>query len=221
MALKNIIAEEVKSTPISSISAFLSTLIATLSLLFAWSQSGASGGYRGVTAGTAISYPGEFSLGNAALVVAYFISITISAALLLRVVARKYDLAAFLASIPLMALTNFSTILIIYLAPPRALSSQLFASAHDLVFYASAAIVIAFCGKAVLTDLASTMLKEKANEKQSESNGDGIGVLFLAAILLAIWSWLVFAGQTRMTRTLLPEITHTVNTKQSPPQVAQ
>jgi glucan phosphoethanolaminetransferase (alkaline phosphatase superfamily) len=213
MSLRTSIAEEIRRTPVAAMCGLAGVVIAALSLAVAWAQVGSVAPSPN-TAEAPVSAPvNEISLRNVALIVAYFVSITVAAALFLRAVARKHDVTAFFASIPLLALTNFSSILIIYLAPPRPLSPQLFVSAHDLVFYASAAIVIAFCGKEVLANLASTPPKAKAEEKPTEAGGDGMSILFAALIVLAVWSWLVFAGQTRLTRTLLPEITHPADTK--------
>lgn len=216
MSLKSSISDEIRRSPLTAISGVAAVVVAALSLGLAWIQ------YRGATpnAPTTVAIgppPVEFLVGNVFLLIAYFLAVTVAASLLLRVIARKHDITALFTSIPLVALTNFTVILLIYLAPPRPLSPQLFASAHDLVFYASAAIVIAFCGKAVLADLASTATSKKneSESKSSSSSNDGLGFFFMALILLAVWSWLVFAGQTRLTRTLLPEITHPAAVKPS------
>ena len=158
--------------------------------------------------------PADLAVGNVFLLISYFLAVTIAVAVILRVIARNHDITALFASIPLVALTNFTVILFMYLAPPRPMTRQLFTSAHDLVFYASAAIIVAICGKAVLADLASTVISKKS-EPEKRSSNDGMGLLFMALILLALWSWLVFAGQTRLTRTLLPEITHPVEVRSS------
>ena len=208
--------EEVKRSPIAAMSGVAGVVIAALSLGLAWFQFGRAP--HSAAPATAVTNlpPTDVNLGNVFLVIAYFLSVTIVAALLLRAIGRKHDITAIFASIPLVALTNFSAILVIYLAPPRPLSPQLFTSAHDLVFYASAAIVIAFCGKAVLVDIVSTdgKMTSESETKSSRTGGD-LGFLLIVLILLAMWSWLVFAGQTRLTRTLLPEVTHPADVKQS------
>jgi hypothetical protein len=213
MSLKINSSNELQRTPIATIATVVGVVIATLSLVLAWVQ------YRVGPPLTVPSTTGaqlaNMLLGNVFLVVAYFLAITVAAALLIRTIARKHDIAAFFTSIPLVALTNFSAILVIYLAPPRALNAQLFASAHDLVFYASAVIVIAFCGKAILIDIASNGNRKTSESKTETAGGgsDSFGILFGALIVLAVWSWLVFAGQTRLTRTLLPEVTHHIEVK--------
>jgi glucan phosphoethanolaminetransferase (alkaline phosphatase superfamily) len=215
MSLKDSISDELKRSPIATISGAAAVIIAALSLWLAWMQ------YPGSTSNApqgvgAIRSSAEFSLGNVALAIAYFLAVTVAAALLLRAIGRKHDITALFLSIPLIAFTNFTVILLIYIAPPRPLSPRLFESAHDLVFYASAAIVVAFCGHAVLRDLASTNSSKKdESESKPSSSNDGIGLLFMALLLLAVWSWLVFAGQTRLTRTLLPEVTHPPDAKSS------
>jgi hypothetical protein len=209
MSLKENISDELKRTPVAAISGAAAVVIAALSLALAWIQHSGTSSSAAQVAETLRS-TAEFSLGNVFLILAYFLAITVSVSLLIRSIARTHDITALFASVPLIALTNFSVILLIYIAPPRVLSQRLFASAHDLVFYASAAIVIAFCGHAVLKDLASTnsSKEDKSDPKTSSSSSDAIGFLFAAFLLLAVWSWLVFAGQTRLTRTLLPDITH-------------
>jgi len=217
MSLKSNIADELQRTPLAAMSGAAGVVIAALSLGLAWIQ------YRPVSPSSASPSVGtsvasnDLVLGNVFVAIAYFLAVTVSSSLLLRSVARKHDIAALFVSIPLIALTNFSTILVIYLAPPRPLSTQLFASAHDLVFYASAAIVIAFCGKAVLMDIATTGNRKKTESEGKASGGppDGLGILLVALLVLAVWSWLVFSGQTRLTRTLLPEVTHAVEVKAS------
>ena len=212
-SLKASVLEEIKRSPLTAISGVAAVVVAVLSLMVAWLQ------FRGTVptvsatpSGNAV--PIDLAVGNVFLLIAYFLAITVAASVALRVIARNHDITALFASIPLMALTNFTVILLMYLAPPRPMTRQLFTSAHDLVFYASAAIVIAICGKAVLADLASTVTSKKSQTDKPSGN-DGTGWFFIALILLALWSWLVFAGQTRLTRTLLPEITHPLDVKAS------
>ena len=215
MTLKSSIAEEVKRTPLAAISGVLSAFVALLSLALAWVQFRTGSSTLSASASVEAQQAGELFLGNLLLVVAYFLAATTAVALLLRIFGRKHKTASFFASIPLVSLTNFSTVLVLYLAPPRKLSVQLFASAHDLIFYASAAIVIAFCGSAVLRNIAifDHEKREPSKAEGEEEGGTVGGFLFLAAILLIGWSWLVFAGQVRLAKTLLPEIAHPVEGK--------
>jgi hypothetical protein len=210
MSLRSNIAGELQRTPVAAISAAAGVVVASLSLGLAWHQyqvavpQGAPTGSASVN-----SHPPDLALGNILLTVAYFLAATISVALFLRMLGRKHDLTALFGSVPLVALSNFSAILVLYLAPPRPLTRQLFASAQDLVFYSAAAIVIAFCGRAVLRYFAETALRPPASDTRPDRNGsDGIGLLIVMLLVLAIWSWLVFAGQTHLTRTLLPEVAH-------------
>jgi hypothetical protein len=217
MSIKSSIREELKKTPVAAVSGAVSAVIAALSLLLAWIQYSSLTPSPGLPSTGKIGPPAELFLGNVFLVTAYFIAVTVASALLLRLIARKHDHAAFFSSIPLLALTNFSVILVTYLAPPRPITPALFTSAHDLVFYGSAAIVFAFCGKAVLMDIGSSASPGGAEleSKASDASRDGIGILFIAIVVVAIWSWLVFAGQTRLARTLLPDVTHPVDVKKS------
>ncbi|MFO1301376.1 MAG: hypothetical protein U1F17_13570 [Burkholderiaceae bacterium] len=215
MSLKDIVADELKRTPVAAISGAASVVVATVTLVIGWMQNKATTPASPTGAAPAGSLSGELFTGNVFLLIAYFLAVTTAASLLLRMIARKHDITALFISVPLIALSNFSVLLLMYLAPPRPISAQLFASAHDLVFYASAAIVIVFCGRAVLADLISTATtKSTAADTESSSKGnEAVGFLLIALALLAFWSWLVFAGQKRLTQTLLPEVTHFVDTK--------
>jgi|GEM_PF-1420247 len=209
MSLRSSIVDELRRSPVTTISGLAGVAIAALSFGLALIQY-RSGPLFALPAGATSAQPSDLFLGNVFLVVAYFLAVTVAASLFLRAIARKHDITAFFASIPLIALTNFSAILVMYLAPPRRLSAEFFASAHDLVFYASTAILIAFCGKAILVDLASIPGRSTAEAEANSSSdlGGCVGTIVLALIILAVWSWLVFAGQTRLTRTLLPQVTH-------------
>lgn len=215
MNIKSSIAEEVKQTPLASISGASSAVIATLSLALAWAQYRA-GNNMAVSPTPVEIQPHELSLGNVLLALAYFLAVTTAAALFLRALGKRHNTATFFASIPLIALTNFSAILVLYLAPPRKLDSQLFASAHDLIFYASAAIVISFCGSAVIRNILSSDPRKTTlpNDEVKIEHNIG-GAIALVAVLLIGWSSLVFGGQIRLTKTLLPEITHPVESKQA------
>lgn len=212
MSLKSNISDEFKRSPVATIGTVVAIVLGALGLVMALIQNRGNPPSPPVAASPAIA---ELLPGNVFLVVGYFLAVTLAAVLILRAVARKHDIAAFFGSIPLVALTNFSVILVVYLAPPRPLSPQLFTSAHDLVFYSSAAVVIAFFGSGVLREIAmpSSLIAAKSETQPTRGGADGLGVLLIALIVLALWSWLVFAGQTRLARTLLPEIAHPVEVK--------
>lgn len=216
MTLKTRIGDELIRSPLAAISGLAGVVIAALSLLLAWVQYKGTGTAARQTGAIAAVIPasGDLALGNVFLDVGYFLAITIAAAIFLQAIGRKHNVTALFSSIPILALTNFSGVLIIYLAPPRPLNSELFASAHDLIFYASTSIVSAFSGKNVLIwmlDPGSTKTAEPQDKSKSDSP-DG-GVLTVAILALVIWSWLIFAGQTRLTRTLLPAIAHPTDSK--------
>ena len=141
-------------------------------------------------------------IGNILLIVAFFLSATFFTGYLLRMLARKYSIAVLIISVPIVALVNFITIFIIYLTPPRTLSRELFTSAHDLIFYASAAIFLAFFARAVLVNL----LEPEKSSKTEKEDTEGIGTFIFGLLILAIWGNFVFAGQKMLTKTFLPEI---------------
>ncbi|MCL1526840.1 hypothetical protein ACD582_09990 [Xanthomonas nasturtii] len=210
MSLRSNIVDEIRRAPLATILATTGVIVALLSLGLAWLQYRAAAPQAISTGGASfINHLSEIGLANILLVVAYFLAVTISISLVLRMLGRKHDITAFFVSIPLVALSNFSTILVLYLAPPRPITRQLFVSAHDLIFYSAIAIVISFCGHAVLRNFAENASKPTAsNTEQNRNAPDGIGLIVVVLLFLSVWGWLVFAGQNRLTRTLLPEVTY-------------
>jgi len=191
-------------------------LVAALSLILAAAQYQTTSVASGQAPNESAIQSLGVNLGNIFVIVSYFLSSTIFSALIIRIIAKKYDLVALFSSIPLAALTNFSVVLVIYLVPPRALNQQLFTSAHDLILYSSAAVYISVCGAAVLRDMASAKVTQKDDEQsKGNENSEGLALLIFPLILLFMWSWLVFAGQSRITQILLPEITHYIEKEKS------
>jgi len=202
--------EEITRTPISAISAAAGVLIAGASLLLAWLQF-QTPSVASTPIEPTIKHELELNVPNLLLVVAYFLSLTVTTAITLRAIARRHDLAAFFGSIPALAFTNFSTILIIYLAPPRDFSQAAFTSAHNLVFYGTTIIAITICGKAVARDIVLPARPQKDDDRSKETEGSQLlGGLVLAIIVMMVWGKLIFAGQVGLTTTLLPEITHPI-----------
>lgn len=207
MPLADAIREEFKRSPVLFVAGVVGTVVAGLTLLLAWVE------FKSPAVASVLSSSSptvaDFDLANLLLAISYFLGVTVSLAIALRSLARRQNIATFFASIPLVALANFSTIVLIYLAPPRPLNQSIFASAHDLVFYASASIIITFCGKAVMQRVV--MFDRDTPAKMEESKSESLtigGLIFVVLIILSLWSWLVFAGQTRLTKTFLPEVAH-------------
>mgnify|MGYP001077959121 CR=1 FL=1 len=215
MSILSSATSEIRRSPISTFSGAFGVLIAALGLFLAWSQNRTVSPLTPTNSIQASQLQTAIELSNVLIIISYFLSSTIVGAIAIRSLSRKHDITSFFASIPLVALINFSTILVIYLAPPRAMSAQLFTSAHDIVLYSSVAIYIAMCGAAVLRDLYSTGRKKYSDTegKNDEKEPDGLAFIVLGFILLAIWSSVVFAGQKRLTQTFLPEITHPIEVK--------
>ena len=213
MSLKENMVDEYNRSPIATITGVSCAVFAVLGLLIAWNQSqGAVSPATTLKDNIDTTHDGIY-MGNLILIISYFVALAISTAFLIRALARKHGIAAFTASIPIAALTNFSTLLIMYLAPPKELSQESFSSAHDLLLYASATVYVAFCGLPILRDIAISGTKEP--ESTTKEAPDGLTALFLCFIILAVWCHLVFSGQERLTKTLLPEVAHYVKSNPS------
>lgn len=211
MPLLSSAKEEIIRSPVATIFAGVGLIIAAASLLLAWIQF-QTPSIVSSSIGSTANHGLGLNVTNLLLVIAYFLALTVTVVVMLRAIARKHDFAAFFGSIPVLALTNFSTILVLYLAPPREFNQSAFTSAHDLIFYGAAAIVIIFCGKAVMKDILSPVNKipKDSSEKEKEEYSQILGGLFIVIVVMIVWGKLVFAGQVRLTTTLLPEITHPV-----------
>jgi hypothetical protein len=216
MNLINSASAEFQRSPLTVVTGIIGVLVAALSLILAAIQYQIAPEAIGQTLGDVTTKAPEINLGNILVIVSYFLSSTIVSALIIRKIAKKHDVVALFSSVPLAALINFSVVLLTYLVPPRALSQQLFTSAHDLILYSSAAIYVSACGVAVLRDMASAKPNQKDDEdSKSNESGEGLALLVGPLILLFMWCWLVFAGQSRITQTLLPDITHYIEKEES------
>jgi hypothetical protein len=210
MTLRKYASDEFRRAPISTTLTAIGIVIATVSLLMAWLQQPA-------TPSPAISAPGtqafHTNLQNAFIPIAFFITATILSSFFIKKLAHTHDIAALFASVPIAALTNFLTVLLIYSSPTQEPSPSLFSSAHDLVLYASAAIYTSFFGMAVMRDIATPVQQANSEKtlKSDESSPDGLAAMVIAILLLAVWSSLVFSGQKKLTATFLPNITHYVS----------
>ena len=63
-----------------------------------------------------------------------------------------------------------------------------------------------------MKDILSPVIKipKDSSEKEKEEYSQILGGLFIVIVVMIFWGKLVFAGQVRLTTTLLPEITHPV-----------
>ena len=179
------ISKEFNKSPIMVTSGVTCTFVALLSLLIAWLQ------FQGISIKPSIIPNSKkllevnIDVGNALLVIAFFISFTTSAAIFIRSISRKHEFAAFFISVILASITNFLTILIIYLTPPRPLNQELFRSASELIIYASIFIYLVFCAQAVLKEFLSPPDKQEEDKPKSENdeNSHLWGSLIIVIIL--------------------------------------
>ncbi|MDD4506979.1 MAG: hypothetical protein PHE60_11470 [Sulfurospirillaceae bacterium] len=223
--LENMI-EEFKRSPIAVISGVIAIIIGALSLAFAAAQFSTNSIISVPSHNLSMNSQDSVNVGNLLLIISFFLSSAFAGATMIRVIARKHDFSAFFLSIPLTALINFLTILVIYLAPPRKISFELFSSANDLVFYSSIVVFLTICGKAVLKNIVISQYEKKiitkneqkekiTNINKEESMNTILGILFITAIILTIWSSVVFKGQSLLIHTFLPSVTYSVEQQEN------
>lgn len=184
---------ELKQTPIASTASAVAAIVSAVSLLLASNSS-----VNAIAASSSLPLQGEINSNNVLLIIAFYFSTIFFSGFLLKILAQKHDIVALVLSVPAVSLINFMTILVVYKTPPRELSKELFVSAHDLVFYSSACIFLAFFALPVLRDLIGTSENSKSDEAPP--------VLIIGIIILFVWGGFVSGGQNKLSRTFLPEI---------------
>lgn len=195
-SIVNSVKNELKQTPIASTASALAAIVSLLSLLYALAQTSVSI----TTTSSNPSLQAGVNPNNIFLIIAFFLSATFFCGFILKRLATKHDISALILSVPILSLINFTTVLVVYLTPPRQLSEKLFENAHDLVFYSSACIFLVFFAKPVLADLA------KPGNNDNDNDIGGGAVLIIGIIILMIWGGFISGGQKMLSRTFLPEI---------------
>jgi uncharacterized membrane protein len=204
--------DEIKRAPIATITILIGAIGGCLTFFFAGIQPNSRSQILSPGLNGAVDSVGAVEISNILMVMSFFLFASFLGAGIVRIVARKHETASILLSVLIASVTNFATLFLVYLAPPRARSEQLFYAAHDNIFYASMIVYLTVCGAAVFKDIYRTIRPDpKVKPTNSDAqNSDGIGFLFITAILIALWGWAVFAGQKRLTDTFLPDIAHYV-----------
>ncbi|WP_444898100.1 hypothetical protein [Microbulbifer sp. SSSA005] len=210
--IKNMIASisnEIKRAPVATISSAAGVIFAGITLFLAILQFKSGISIQSGDISTSSGDKDSVNVGNLFLAVSFFASSSFTVAVIVRLIARRHDLAALFLSVPMAALVNFVTVVMLYLAPPKELTKDLFTSAHDLVLYSSVFVFLIVCGRAVLVDLARSVTENEKSDttKDKASDFNVLSILFLCALMVGIWSTLVFKGQLLLSKTFLPEIT--------------
>jgi len=204
--------DEIKRAPIATMSILVGAIGGCLTFFFAGIQPHSQSQILSPGLNGAVDSVGTVEISNILMVMSFFLFASFLGAGIVRLVARKHETASILLSVLIASVTNFATVFLVYLAPPRARSEQLFYAAHDNIFYASLIVYLTVCGAAVFRDIYSAIRPgpEEKSMSGDPQKADGIGFLFITAILIALWGCAVFAGQKRLTDTFLPDIAHYV-----------
>lgn len=199
MNFKESVREELKKTPIASGCAALgfinSQIFIVLNFFMKKSEPSIANSSNLIFTG--------LDTFNILLVISIFVSISIFFAFIVRLLLKDKFLSALIVSIPLAALINFFSLLLIYIAPPRELNAHLFDSAHSLILYSSVTIFIIFLGNSVFWGLAPSNEIEK-----SDSRFKSLDLIGAWIFVWLIWVLFVSMGQNQLTKTFLPEMTH-------------
>ncbi|OCW20930.1 hypothetical protein C9382_11760 [Pseudomonas aylmerensis] len=196
--------DEFKRAPIATTAILVGAIGSVLMFIFAGTQPHSESKITSPILNGSANGVGVIEVKNILMVISFFLFSSFLGAGIVRLIAKKYENASIVLSILIASFTNFLTIFFVFLAPPRAVSEQLFHAAHNNVFYTSMLVYLTVCGSAVFKDIGRTML----SEPEDKSSGGGMAFLLVAGLLIAIWGWAVFAAQKRLTETFLPDIAH-------------
>lgn len=141
--------KEFIKSPIATICAIINLLIVVSNILLAVnnSQKIEAQVYSKASENTEI----YFSITNLCSLISYFFAMIFIVFFVIRLISNKNFLAAFFASLIIISLVNFSTIVMVMKIPPLSIHKIIFNSVHDLVFYASVASIVLFLGNLFLS----------------------------------------------------------------------
>lgn len=206
MSLRQLILDEFKRGPVTVTATVMGLLVAVLALSVAWLQYAGPATVTGATASSAIAGQ-NLLLSNLLLVVSFSLASSLSLASLIHVLERKHPFHAMVLSVPAAVLSAFFSLVVLQLAPPKALDAPAFQIAKDLVFWATLFVFLAMNGRASVESFATSTGAEKKDVRgdSSSSNGQGEGAaaLFGLFFLLAIWGAFVSAGLNKLTQLFL------------------
>ncbi len=151
--------DEVRRSPVTVLSTVAGLVIAALALFVAYLPYLGHPAAAPTTGIPTIIRPERIDFSNLALCIAFFFAASFTSASIVRMLARVHSFAAFVFSVPFAALTCFLSLVVLHLAPPKAINDLLTGGIVDTVFYGTVFIYVAITGKPVIQDFASDVLK--------------------------------------------------------------
>jgi len=196
MSLKTNIKEEFVRSPVTVIFTVVGVVVAALALLLAWLQY--AGQPVAVASNTkALEQSVELHLSNLFVVISYFFASTFSIASLIRLLERRHSFAAAVLSIPAAVLASFISLVVFRLVPPKAPTASALDVAQDIMFWGTLVVFVAVNGRSVAIDIVTSAASPNP-PNSSTPNPDGLGVLAVLGLTLAIWGGLVSAGLSKL-----------------------
>ncbi len=188
--------EELKRSPVTVGIGVIGIFVAGLALLVGWLQ----------YAGTPIMrvaprelQPGQLWISNLLLVLAFFLASSFALASIVRLLAPVHWFAALVVSVPAAVLSAFGTMLLLHLLPTKALVPATLVIAQDAVLWGTCLVFVAINGLPVLQEIA----RSAPNSKSEDNSPNGFGIIFVAVIVLLVWSTLVSEGLSKLVRIFL------------------
>ena len=203
MGIRDNIRAEFERTPLTLIATCTGVIVAIVALFVAWHQ------YSGPPVGLAQKEPPSvpsasgLNLSNLLIVVAFFLTSSLSTASLVRILERYHRFAAMVLSVPAAVVVGFATMLVLTFVPPRSPSVELFQRAQDLTFWATLFVFLAIAGASSAHDIAATPPKKAPDGVSNKTEPDGFAMVIALLIALGIWGSLVWAGLTKLTQLFL------------------
>lgn len=183
-------------------------IVAALALFVAWLQYASQATISAATSPVVAVQTNNLNLFNLSVVIAFFFAATFASSSLIRLLAHSHAFAAFALSIPTAVLSSFSSLVVLYLAPPKLMNAAIFATAIDAVFWGTLITYVALHGQSILQHLFEREPSKKSVSNEATSNndsGNGAAILISIGLLLLFWSGLVSAGVSKLATMFLSQ----------------
>lgn len=191
MTIKTDAAEEIHRNPITVAATVVGVVVSALTLFVAWLQLKAAQAAAAPATITAHASLTSQTTANVFLAVASFLASALAAASILRLIVRSSAFSAILLSLPITALSIFSVLLTMRLAPPKAASAAASSATVDAALYGTLIVVVAVNAAPLARKLLSREASQQPEQSAQDAEGEGgltIGVLIF---MVAIWGALV------------------------------
>lgn len=209
MSIKKNIAEELARTPLTITIGVVSILVSVFAAI---------GALHPPTSGAVVTITHlgydvtPITVANLLNTVAFFLSISLVAALLMSFLMRRHVFVALMLSVPVAVLTSFFSLMFLQLAPPKPMNDMLVSGVVDAIYYGTLFLYVGIGGNpvadSILNIVASgdvrrhVLTNRSLSEEEVEQTQKAKYTGFYAVLVLVFFGWsaLVAAGLHRLVK---------------------